>query len=223
VSAGELNHLIHLYGCAIVFTMAALQAVGVPLPGTTALILASVYAADHRGLPIAWVIVAAAFGALLGTSGGYLIGRWGGERLLARLTARMRQGPERVAYWRAEFAAHGGKLVVLGRFVVGLRNLAGLLAGASGMRPTRFLLLSAFGAGIWALSAGLEYYYFGHALAGSGSWLQIVLVVIGIGWAVISVRYLRRRALGPLPAPQSTQPAAVRTSRTSRDEAPSTR
>jgi membrane protein DedA with SNARE-associated domain len=223
VSAGELNHLIHLYGCAIVFAMAALQAVGVPLPGTTVLILASVYAANHGGVPIAWVIVAAAGGALVGTCGGYLIGRWGGERLLAWLTGRMRQGPERLAHWRAQFAAHGGKLVVLGRFVVGLRNLAGLLAGASGMRGARFLLLSAFGAAIWATSAGLEYYFFGHALAGSGSWLQIALVVIGIGWAVISIRFMRRRVLGPLPALHSAQPDDARTISTSRDDAPSTR
>jgi membrane protein DedA with SNARE-associated domain len=198
VSAHELHHLIQLYGCGIVFALAALQAVGLPVPGTTALIVAALYASSNHGLPIAWVIVAGAVGALVGTSGGYAIGRWGGERLLLRLAARIRQRPERVAYWRAEFAAHGGKLVVLGRFVIGLRNLAGLLAGAGGMRLARFVALSAFGAAIWATSAGLEYYYFGHALAGSGSWLEVVIVVVGIVWAVISIRFLRRRALAPL-------------------------
>jgi membrane protein DedA with SNARE-associated domain len=42
VSAHELHHLIQLYGCGIVFALAALQAVGLPVPGTTALIVGAV-------------------------------------------------------------------------------------------------------------------------------------------------------------------------------------
>jgi membrane protein DedA with SNARE-associated domain len=191
----NVDHLIREYGCAMVFAAAALQAVGVPVPGTTALIAAALYAANTHGLPIVGVIAAGAGGAMLGTSIGYAIGRRGGERLLTRLGRRLRQPPERVERWRALVGAHSGKLVVFGRFVTGLRNLAGLLAGAGGMAPRRFLALSALGAVLWATSAGLEYYYFGKALAGAGTWIQVGLIALGLVWAVISIRYLRRRII----------------------------
>ena len=51
----NVDHLIREYGCAIVFAFAALQAFGAPLPGTTALVAAALYAATDHGLPIAGV------------------------------------------------------------------------------------------------------------------------------------------------------------------------
>jgi membrane protein DedA with SNARE-associated domain len=195
VSSHELEHLLHEYGCGLVFAIVALQALGVPLPGTTALIAAALYAATSHGLPIVGVIAAGAFGALIGTSAGFALGRWGGERLLVQVGRRLRQSPERVRLLRSEFAAHGGSLLFIGRFVSGLRNVTGLLAGASGMPVSRFLPLSAAAATAWALINGLEYYWFGHALAGADTWVQVVLVCAGIAWLVVSLTLLRRRAL----------------------------
>lgn len=195
MSSHEIEHLLHQYGCGLVFTVVALQALGAPLPGTTALIAAALYAATSHGLPIAGVIAAAALGALVGTCIGYALGRWRGEPLLTRVGMYLRQSPERVALLRAEFAVHGGSLLIVGRFITGLRNVTGLLAGASGMAIGRFLTLSAVAATAWALINGLEYYWFGHALAGADGWVQVVLVCAGIGWVVVSLTVLRRRAL----------------------------
>jgi membrane protein DedA with SNARE-associated domain len=52
MSAHEIEHLLHQYGCGLVFAVVALQAVGAPLPGTTALIAAALYAATSHGLPM---------------------------------------------------------------------------------------------------------------------------------------------------------------------------
>ena len=191
------------------FAVVALQALGAPLPGTTALIAAALYAATGHGLPIAGVIAAAALGAVAGTCAGFALGRWGGEKLLLWVAHRLRQRTERVQQLRAELAAQGGAWVFIGRFITGVRNVTGLLAGASGMPLARFLLVSAAAATIWALLNGLGYYWFGHALAGADTWVQIVLVGAGLAWLLVSLNLLRRRALRRLrsaPSGVSDQP-----------------
>jgi membrane protein DedA with SNARE-associated domain len=195
----NVHHLIHDYGCAIVFAFAALQALGAPLPGTTALVAAAVYAATNHGLPIAGVLASAAAGALVGTSCGYAVGRWGGEPLLLAVGRRLRQPPERIERWRAAFASNSGKLVFFGRFITGIRNVVGLLAGASGMPAVRFLPVCAAASAAWALINGLEYYWFGSAIAGADTWLQVVLVLAGIAWLVITLRFLRRKLIASVP------------------------
>lgn len=195
MSSHAIQQLLHHYGLGLVFAVVALQALGAPLPGTTALIAAALYAATSHGLPIVGVIAAGALGALAGTSVGFALGRWGGEKLVTRVGRVLRQSPGRVTLLRAEFAAHGGSLLFVGRFISGLRNVTGLLAGASGMSARRFLTVSAAAATAWALINGLEYYWFGHALAGADTWVQVVLVGAGIAWLVVSLTVLRRRAL----------------------------
>ena len=189
----NVHHLIHDYGLAIVFAFAALQALGAPLPGTTALVVAAVYAATSHGLPIAGVLASAAAGAMIGTTCGYAVGRLGGEPLLLAVGRRLRQPRERIERWRAAFAANAGKVVFLGRFITGVRNVVGLLAGASGMPAVRFLPICAAASAAWALINGLEYYWFGHAIAGADTWLQVVLVLVGLAWLLITLRFLRRK------------------------------
>ena len=195
MSSHEITHLVHEYGLALVFGATALQALGFPIPGTTALIAAALYAATAHGLPIVGVIAAGALGALAGTTGGFALGRWGGERLLLWIGARLRQGPERVVHLRDEFAAHGGAWVFVGRFISGVRNVLGLVAGASGMRLNRFLVISAAAATAWSLWNGLQVYYIGHTLLGASAWVQIVMVCVGVVWMLLSLNFLRRRVL----------------------------
>jgi membrane protein DedA with SNARE-associated domain len=193
VGSHEIQHLVHEYGYPLVFLVVALQAVGLPLPGTTALIAAALYAATAHGLSIEGVIIAGALGAITGTTVAFAAGRWGGEPLLLRVGARLRQRRERVQQLRETFAVHGAAWVFIGRFVTGLRNLTGLLAGASGMPLNRFLPVSAAAALTWALLNALEYYWFGHALLGASTWLQVVMICAGLAWLVVSLSVLRRR------------------------------
>src|SRR5689334_2788156 len=85
VGALDVQHLVHEYGCLLVFAAVALQALGLPVPGTTVLIAAAVYAAAENGLPIVGVVAAGGIGALAGTTAAFAVGRYGGERLLLRL------------------------------------------------------------------------------------------------------------------------------------------
>ncbi len=200
LSSHEINHLLHEYGLTLVFAITGLQALGVPLPGTTALIAAALYASTSHGLPIEGVIGAGALGALAGTSASYAIGRYAGERVLASVTQRTRAKPQQLQRVRLEFAEHGAAWLFIGRFVTGLRNVIGLLAGTSGMLVRRFLPVCAAACAVWATVNGLEYYFFGHALASAGTWLQVALICVGIAWTVLTFRVLRRRMLKRLDA-----------------------
>ena len=170
------------------------------MPGTTVLIAAALYAGTTHGLPIEGVIAAGALGALAGTSAAYAIGRYAGDRVLASVTQRTRAKPQQLQHVRLELAEHGAAWVFIGRFVTGLRNVIGLLAGTSGMPVRRFLPVCAAACMTWASLNGLGYYFFGHALAGASTWLQLVLICAGIVWTVLTFRVLRRRMLKRLDA-----------------------
>ena len=84
------------------FVAVALQALGLPVPGTTVLIAAALYAAAENGLPIVGVVAAGGIGALAGATAAFGIGRYGGERLLLLVGRRLRQSPDRVQRLRRE-------------------------------------------------------------------------------------------------------------------------
>lgn len=191
VSSHDVAQLIHEYGLIVVFLAAGLQAVGFPVPGGTALVIAGIDASTKHGLPLVGVIAAGALGALLGTSAGFALGRWRGEPVLARLGSLFRRKPERVQRLRQQFQQHALAPVFIARFITGARNLAGLVSGASGMAFSPFFLVSAAAAVAWSALITLEYYFAGHAILGAPTWLQILLVVVGILATIVSFRLLR--------------------------------
>jgi membrane protein DedA with SNARE-associated domain len=206
VSSHEITHLIHEYGLIVVFLAAGLQAVGFPIPGGTALVAAGIDASTKHGLPVVWVIVAGALGALVGTTISFGLGRWRGDRVLLRLGRLFRQKPERVEQLRGWFQAHGVAPVFIARFITGARNVAGLLAGATGMPLPRFLLVSTAACMVWSTLITLEYYFAGHVILGAPTWLQIVLVVVGLVATIASFRLLRRGVAGPAEGPVKAPP-----------------
>jgi membrane protein DedA with SNARE-associated domain len=101
-------------------------------------------------LSLSLVIGAAALGAVIGDSVGYLVGRKGGRRFLERYGTYAGITPEKLAKAEGYFIRHGGKTVFFGRFVAVLRILAGPLAGASNMPYRRFLMPNAAEAVAWS-------------------------------------------------------------------------
>ena len=196
VSSHEITRLIHEYGLIVVFLAAGLQAMGWPVPGGTALVAAGIDASTKHGLPLAGVIVFGALGALIGTTIGFGLGRWRGERILLRLGRLFRRKPERVQQLRRRFQEHALAPVFIARFITGARNVAGLVSGASGMRFPGFFFVSAAACFVWATVITLEYYFAGHAILGAPTWLQILLIVVGIIATILSFRLLRPGVTG---------------------------
>ncbi len=209
VSGQQIDHLVDNYGYVLVFALVALQGSGVPIPGTTALTAAAIYAGATHHLEIAGVIAAAAVGATAGYAIGYGLGTWAGQRLLVRYGRRIRLTPERLTMGRYVFHAHGGRVVFFGRFIIGLRTYAGVLAGANRMALRRFLVFDALGGATWALVNGLGSFFFGHALVTASTEVGIALAAVVIIYVVGSVIYMRRRGRSLRIAAQRAYPEAI--------------
>lgn len=143
-----LTDLVGHYGYPGLALLVGLEGFGVPTPGQTAIVLAAGYAA-HGRLSVAGVAITAFLAAVIGDSIGYLIGRYGGRQLVLRHGRRVRLGPDRFARLEAVMRRHGPKLVAAARFVDGLRQFNGVVAGTTGMPWRRFVTYNALGAAAW--------------------------------------------------------------------------
>ena len=139
-----LNH----YGYLAVVALVLIEDFGVPVPGETVLILAAVYAGAGR-LNIVLVALLGFLGALLGDNIGFAIGHFGGRPLAERYGRYIFLTRERLEKATSFFERHGGKIIIVARFIEGLRQANGIIAGISGLRWTRFLVFNAIGAALW--------------------------------------------------------------------------
>jgi membrane protein DedA with SNARE-associated domain len=185
-------------GYPVLGAVVAAEALGVPLPGETAVIFAGLAASAHR-LNIVLVIVVASAAAIVGDNIGFQIGRRGGRALLER-PGRFHEERQRViAIGDPFFERHGPKAVFLGRWIAGLRIWAAWLAGASAMSWRSFLLWNALGGISWATSISLAAYFGGKGVEQVLSTIGVygliaagVLIIVGL--AVLMWHRRRRRA-----------------------------
>jgi membrane protein DedA with SNARE-associated domain len=190
-----VTHLLNSYGLVLLFAVIAAESAGVPLPGETALIAASILAAQGHYSIVA-VIVVAASAAILGDNAGYWIGRTGGRALLERWGPVKRYAERAIPPGERFFKKHGGKTVFIGRFVAVLRVTAAWLAGITHMSWWRFFLWNASGGIVWATGVSLLAYYFGKAAADAvqtyGVYALVALLVLAV-LAFFGMRLLKKR------------------------------
>jgi len=153
--------LLKSYGAIAVFVMIYLESMGSPVPGETGVIAASLLASRGE-LSIVSLYFAVLFGAILGDSTGYLIGRLGGNALLRRFGPRIGLTAERLDAVEARFATGGLWIVVVARFVPLMRQLNGIVAGSLAMPFHLFLMAQAAGAVLWTSLYCLGPYFFAH-------------------------------------------------------------
>ena len=174
------------YGYWAVFLGVMLEDFGVPAPGETILIAGALFAAMGN-LKVEWVGVAGLLGAVLGDNLGYAIGFFGGRRLLLKYGRYVLLDIERLHRMENFFARHGGKVVTIARFIEGLRQFNGILAGASRMHWMRFLSFNVVGAVLWVTTWVSAAYLFGNQL---GTILKTfkrfeIYILIGAGAVVL--------------------------------------
>lgn len=142
--APTLDH----YGYWAVAAFVFLEDFGVPVPGETILIAAAVYAGAGRLNPVL-VGAIAVTAAVLGDNLGFAIGHFAGRAAIVRWGRYVLLSEERLAKAERFFDRHGGKVIVVARFIEGLRQANGIIAGASEMSWWRFLPFNALGAALW--------------------------------------------------------------------------
>ena len=147
-------------GYSVVFALIAVETMGVPVPGETALITAALLAHDGR-MNIVPLIALAAAAAILGDNVGFAIGRKLGRRVFEMPGPFHRQRLATLAVGEPFFAKHGPKAVFLGRWVAGLRIASAWLAGMNKMSWPTFLFWNALGGIVWACATGFAVYALG--------------------------------------------------------------
>ncbi len=144
-----LEPILTHYGYLAVGGLVLLEDFGVPVPGETVLIAAAVYAGAGR-LNVVAVAVIAFVAAVIGDNIGYAIGHFGGRQLALRWGRYVFLTPERLDHAEAFFDHHGGKVVTVARFIEGLRQANGIIAGIAEMPwLRRFVPYNALGAALW--------------------------------------------------------------------------
>lgn len=174
---------------AAIFGIAALDAVFPVLPSETAVITAGVVAGSGD-LSLALLIALGAFGAFVGDSGAYGVGRLV-DRRVRRLLAAGRRGQRRFELVERAFAARGSFLILVGRFVPGGRTAVTVTAGATGFPYRRFAALALAAGVMWATYAALLGYLGGRVFEDDP--LKAMLVGFGLaGLAALMIEVARR-------------------------------
>jgi membrane protein DedA with SNARE-associated domain/membrane-associated phospholipid phosphatase len=192
--------------------------VGLVAPGETVVLLAGAVAG--QGVTSIWVTISIVwFCAWAGDTASFLIGRRLGRDFILRHGPRVRITEERFHQVERYFQRHGGKTILIGRFIGLVRALAPFIAGSSGMQYRAFVPYSILGTGLWATAFSLIGYFAAMSLNEAKDWvgrgLFLFALVVGVVVAVVAAgRYLRepenrahvvawmeeRRALRPLVA-----------------------
>jgi len=173
---------VYVVVIGFVFVECALL-IGFFLPGDTLLFAGGLVAADvARGVDLEWLLVGVLVAAISGEVVGYLIGARMGLPVLRRRRGRVLT-PERVARAEAFTERYGVLAIISARWIPWVRTFAPLLAGATGMTWSKFMLANVVGALCWGPTLLLAGY-----LAASVPWVEHVsLAVAGTAIVVTTV------------------------------------
>jgi LPXTG-motif cell wall-anchored protein len=184
--------LIH-WGYWGVAAFLLLENAGVPLPGETVLLLASVLAFKSHELRLPWIIVVGTIACTAGDNIGYLIGSAGGRPLLERWKNFFHVKDEHIHSAEELLHRYGPVAIFFARFIAGARIVAGPLAGVLRMHWKTFALFNFLGALTWVTVIASLGYLFGSQLDRLLATVKHVelalLILLLIGLAV----YLWRR------------------------------
>lgn len=189
----ELIRIVGLVGLiAIVFAETGLM-VGFFLPGDSLLITAGLFAA--RGdLNIVTLILCLAIAAIVGDATGYWIGRRAGRALYNRPNSFFFR-KEHLIRTKEFYDRHGGKTIVIARFMPFARTFAPVVAGVAEMRYRDFATYNIAGGILWVLSMTLAGYYLGVAMGEEieNHLHKLVAVVIFLSLLPAMIAWLRSK------------------------------
>jgi membrane protein DedA with SNARE-associated domain len=135
----------------------------------------------HIGLVILFGTVGAVVGQMLWFWLGLRVGEEGLKKLARKHGRWLTVSPDDIAKADDWFDKHGGKAVMIGRLVPGVRTLISLPAGLSEMPLQRFIIYSSIGSGGWTTLLGLAGYALGERSESVTSWIGPVSTVVFMG------------------------------------------
>jgi membrane-associated protein len=159
---------------AIVFAETGLL-VGFFLPGDSLLVTAGVFAA--AGKLVMWhLIVLLSVAAIVGDTVGYWFGRRVGQALFTRPKSLL-FNPAHLKRAHDFYEKHGGKTIIIARFMPIIRTFAPIVAGMGQMNYRRFVSFNVFGGILWVMSMTGIGYFLGK-IPGVREHIEIVIVIV---------------------------------------------
>jgi membrane protein DedA with SNARE-associated domain/membrane-associated phospholipid phosphatase len=189
--------------------------IGLIAPGETALLLGGLVAGQGK-VDVLTMIAIVWAAAVAGDLTSFYLGRRLGRDFMVKHGARVKITEERLHQVEGFFDRHGGKAILIGRFVGLVRAIAPFLAGSSGMPLRRFVPYDVVGAGLWGSSLILLGYIFwqsfsalvDYAKKGALALGAVIVLVVAIVWLVRWVREEdNRRQIGAWMDRQAQRPA----------------
>lgn len=200
----HLADLLARYGTGIYFILFAVifcetGLVVTPfLPGDSLLFVAGALAATG-GMDITTLVAVLWSAAVLGDNVNYLIGSYVGRRVFQWKDSRWFN---RTAFDKAHayYETHGGKTLVIARFLPIFRTFAPFVAGVAKMTYPKFLMFSVLGGTLWV--GGLSYlgYWFGNLPIVKNNLTVVILTIIAISLMPLAIGYLKHRKAAQTPA-----------------------
>jgi undecaprenyl-diphosphatase len=184
--ARDVGRELGAYTYAVVGVMALLETgagIGLVAPGELAVVIGGVTAGQgYTELP---VLIAIVWGcALAGDLISYMLGRRLGRAFLLTHGHLVRLTPERLAQVERFMARHGGKTIIVGRFIGLVRAVAPFVAGSSHMPARRFIPVAVVASGLWSAAFSTLGYVFWRsfdqaaAIAKQGTFALVALIAI---------------------------------------------
>jgi membrane-associated protein len=200
----QLLGALSQYGLPVLFGVIAIAAVGIPMPISMMLVAAGSFV--ELGEMKFWqVIVVASAGAVLGDQIGYVLGRWGGQRVIERVKRRQ-NGAERMAQADAFARRWGAAGIFFSRWLITpLGPWLNLTSGMTGYPWPRFFVWDVLGEVLWVVL----YVTLGKVFSdrvqelieilGNLTWVLVgLLAAVILGWKLL--KYLRPAVLSKPPA-----------------------
>jgi membrane-associated protein len=192
----HLGQIISSYGAAtyaILFAVIFIETglVIVPfLPGDSLLFVAGAFAA-LGSLNIFWLILLLSLAAILGDTANYWIGHYLGEKAAA--SRRFPINEKQLAQTQVFFKKHGGKTIILARFIPVIRTFAPFVAGAGRMNYSRFLFYNVIGGILWVCVGSIAGFYFGNIPFVKDNFSFFIIGIVVVSLIPVFIQLLRSR------------------------------
>ncbi len=175
----ELIKTIGVLGVwAIIFAESGLL-IGFFLPGDSLLFTAG-FLASQGFLPIVPLAIGCFMAAVLGDSLGYAFGHRVGKRIFHRKNSLFFH-KENLLKAQKFYEKHGGKTIILARFLPFIRTFAPIVAGVADMNYKKFLCFNLIGGCLWAVGLTMMGYLLGSVIPDVDRYLLPIVALIVVG------------------------------------------
>jgi membrane-associated protein len=174
----DIEHIIQSGGILIISLIVFAESgllVGFFLPGDTLLFTAGFFASQGK-LPIVWLVTCIVLAAIIGDNVGYAIGRRTGHRIFRKKDGIVFRH-DHIARANAFYKQHGGKTIIIARFVPIVRTFAPMLAGVGDMPRRKFFVYNVVGGVLWGAGVTLLGYFLGNTVPNIEAYIIPVMLL----------------------------------------------